>query len=41
VLDESETQSNAEGVIDAISGVSVSLKEGADISSLTEIIKDE
>lgn len=41
VMDESETQSNAEGVIDAISGVSVALKEGADISSLTEIIKDE
>ncbi len=41
VLDESETQSNNEGVIDAVSGVLVSLKEGADISSLTEIIKDE
>ena len=41
VLDESDTDVNPEGVIDAVSGVSVALKEGADISSLTEIIKDE
>ncbi|MBE6586915.1 MAG: hypothetical protein E7647_00710 [Ruminococcaceae bacterium] len=41
VLDESGTEANSEGVIDAVSGVLVSLSEGADISSLTEIIKDE
>ena len=41
VLDESDTQASPEGVIDAVSGVTVSLREGADISSLTEIIKDE
>ncbi len=41
VLDESETQASPDGVIDAVSGVNVALKEGADISSLTEIIKDE
>ncbi len=41
ILDETETEANGEGVIDAVSGVSVSLKEDADITSLTEIIKDE
>lgn len=41
VLEEGETDVNDEGVIDAVSGVSVSLKEGEDISRLTDIIKDE
>lgn len=41
VLDETDTEANSEGVIDAVSGVSVSLDENADISRLTEIIKDE
>lgn len=41
VLDETEVCVNPDGVIDAVSEVTVSLKEGADISSLTEIIKDE
>jgi len=41
ILDEADTEANSEGVIDAVSGVSVSLDENADISSLTEIIKDE
>ena len=41
VLDESGTEENHDGVIDAISGVTVALSEGADISRLTEIIKDE
>ena len=36
-----ETETNSEGVIDAKSDVSVSLEENADISQLTEIIKDE
>ena len=41
VLEESEDTENTDGVIDAVSEVYVSLSEGADISSLTEIIKDE
>ena len=41
VRDESGTEENHDGVIDAISGVTVALSEGADISRLTEIIKDE
>jgi len=41
VLWEDESRTNHDGVIDAVSDVSVSLKEGEDISSLTEIIKDE
>ncbi|MBR6650227.1 MAG: segregation/condensation protein A [Clostridia bacterium] len=39
VLEEEE--SNSDGVIDTASDVSVSLEENADISQLTEIIKDE
>ena len=41
VLEEEGTSADEEGVIDAVSGVSVSLEEGADISRLTEIIKDQ
>ena len=41
VLHEDDDDATTEGVIDAVSGVSVSLQEGSDISSLTEIIKDE
>lgn len=41
VLEEDGTQSDDEGVIDAVSGVSVSLEKGADLSRLTEIIKDQ
>ena len=41
VLEESEDTENTDGVIDAVSEVYVSLSEGADISNLTEIIKDE
>lgn len=41
VLDETEVTVNPDGVIDAVSEVTVSLREGADISSLTVIIKDE
>ena len=39
VLEEEEI--NADGVIDTASDVSVSLEENADISQLTEIIKEE
>ncbi len=41
VLEEDGTDADEEGVIDAVSGVTVSLEQGADISRLTEIIKDE
>lgn len=41
VLEEDSYSPDEEGVIDAASGVSVSLEEGADISRLTEIIKDQ
>ena len=41
LLHENEEETSTDGVIDAVSGVEVSLQEGADISSLTEIIKDE
>ena len=40
-LEENEDTQNSDGVIDAVSEVYVSLSDGADISSLTEIIKDE
>ena len=41
VLEEEDGAENEEGVIDAVSSVTVSLEKGADISRLTEIIKDE
>lgn len=41
VLEEGEDSVDDDGVIDAVSGVSVSLVASADISQLTEIVKDE
>ena len=41
VLEEGEDSVDDDGVIDAVSGVSVSLEASADISQLTEIVKDE
>ena len=41
VLEEGEDAVDDDGVIDAVSGVSVSLEASADISQLTEIVKDE